>query len=167
MPRSILSLTCLAAVLLAAGCGSGGGSHTLSKAAFQSRANQICRQLTRQEQPDVSSTSKASLDRNLGRIDAALGRLEALDPPASDAQRYQTLLASFRRSDAFVKENELRVIQLAHQLQSDPSDTSARARYEQLVLPFVENIRVAASAAKDLGLGDCVTGFTGGSGSSG
>jgi hypothetical protein len=164
MPRSILILSCLAAVLLSAGCGSGGGSDTLSKAEFQRRANQICRQLTRQEQPDASSASKAGLDRNLRRIDSALSRLEDLDPPAADEQRYRTLLASFRRSEAFVKENELRVIQLAHQLQLHPNDVNTRARYEQLVRPFVENVRVAATAAKQLGLEDCVTGFTGGSG---
>ena len=164
MPRSILILSCLAAVLLAAGCGSGGGSDTLSKAEFQRRANQICRQLTRQEQPDASSTSKAGLDRNLHRIDSALSQLEDLDPPATDAQRYRSMLASFKRSDAFVKENELRLIQLAHQLQLHPSDVHTRAQYEQLVRPFVENVRVAAAAAKQLGLEDCVTGFTGGSG---
>jgi hypothetical protein len=167
MPRPILILSCIAAVLLAAGCGSGGSKSNLSKAEFQSRANQICRQLARQQRPDVSSTSKAALDRTLHRIDSALSRLEALDPPAADAQRYQTLMASFRRSVAFVRENELLVVQLGQQLQANPADLRTRARYEHLVKPFVRNIRVATAAAQDLGLEDCVAGFTGGSGSSG
>jgi hypothetical protein len=167
MRRPIPILFCLAAVLLASGCGSGGGDRTLSKAEFQSRANRICRQLSRQEQPDVSSTSKAGLDRNLHRVDSALNQLEALHPPAALARRYQTLLASFRRSDEFVKENERRVIELAHQIQKNPADTRARARYEQLVRPFVANLQGAAAAAKDLGLTDCLSGFNGGSGAGG
>jgi hypothetical protein len=169
VPRSILTLSCLAAVLLAAGCGgsSSGGNDKLTKAELQSRANQICRQLARQQRPDVSSNSKAALDRTLRRIDSALSQLAALHPPAGEAQRYQTLLASFRRSVAFVRENELLVIQLGQQLQANPADTRTRARYEHLVRPFVKNIRVATTAAQALGLEDCVAGFTGGSGSSG
>ena len=164
MPRSILISSCLAALLLAAGCGSGGGSNTLSRAEFQSRANQICRQLSRQQRPDVSSNSKAALDRTLHRIDSALNRLEALNPPASEAQHYQTLLASFKRSVAFVKENELLVVQLGQQLEANPSDLRTRARYEHLVRPFVKNLGVATTAARKLGLEDCVAGFTGGGG---
>src|SRR5947209_1838987 len=104
MRRSAFALVCSGAVLLATGCGS--SSHQLSKGEFQGRANHICSDLIHREKPDVNSTSKAALDRNLGRLDSALSDLDGLHPPASDEGRYRALLTNFRKGVAFFKANE-------------------------------------------------------------
>ena len=163
MSRSILILTCLGAVLLAAGCG-GSSSHGLSEAAFRSQANHICSDLTRREKPDLASTAKASVDRNLDRIDSAVSKLEALDPPTRDETRYQALLTSFKRSVAFVRANERRLITMTQRLRANPSDSRTTAQYQHLVRPFVQDVQRAGTDANALGLTTCANGLSGGSG---
>jgi hypothetical protein len=161
----MLVLLCSGAVLLASGCGgSGGGGHRLSEAAFRVRANHICTGLTRQEKPDLSSSSKASVDRNLGRIDDALGQLEGLRPPAGDEARYHALLTRFKRSVAFVKAKEPLLIELTHQLRSHSSDSRTMARYQRIVRPFLRDVARAGADARALGLGACANGLSGSSG---
>jgi hypothetical protein len=162
MRLSILVLFSVA-VLLLTSCGSGDGSHRLSEAAFRSRANHICSELTRQEKPDLGSTSKVAVDRNLGRIDSALSQLEGLRPPAHDEQRYRAMLTSFKRSVAFVKANEPRLIQMARDLRSHPSDRGGFMRYARLFRPFLQEVAIAGNDAKALGLGACATGLSGAS----
>jgi hypothetical protein len=161
MRRSAFVLVCSGAVLLATGCGS--SSQQLSKAEFQTRANHVCSDLTRREKPDVSSTSRAALDRNISRLDSALGDLDDLHPPASDAARYQALLTNFRKGVGFFKANESILILLTRQLQKHPADNATAARYDQLVRPFVHDIQQANAAATALGLKECAKGFSGGS----
>src|SRR5207342_1941607 len=90
----------------------GGSSSRLSQARFEAKANHICSELNRQEQPDLSANEKDAIDRNLGRIDSALGQLRGLRPPADEETRYQELLKSFERTTAFVKANESQLIEL-------------------------------------------------------
>lgn len=161
MRRSAFVLVCSGAVLLATGCGSS-SSQQLSKAEFQARANHICSDLTRREKPDVSSTSRAALDRNISRLDSALGDLDGLHPPASDAARYQALLTNFRKGVDFFKANESILILLTRQLQKHPGDNATAARYDQLVRPFVHDIQQASAAATAVGLTECAKGFSGG-----
>src|SRR4029077_2282450 len=78
MRRPTFVLVCCGAALLAAGCGS---SKQLCKGEFQAKANHICSDLRRREKPDVSSTSRAALDRNISRLDSALSDLNGLHPP--------------------------------------------------------------------------------------
>jgi hypothetical protein len=120
-------LFCAAVVLLAAACG--GSSSRLSQARFQAKANHICSELNRQEQPDLSSNAKDAIDRNLGRIDSALGQLRGLRPPADEETRYQELLKSFERTTAFVKANESQLIELTRKLRASASDPQDSARY--------------------------------------
>lgn len=162
MQRPTLVLVSCGAALLVAGCGS--SSHQLSKAEFQARANHICSDLIHREKPDVNSTSKAALDRNLGRLNSALSDLNGLHPPAGDAGRYRALLQNFGRAVAFFKANESILILLTRALQKHPSDTATTARYDQLVRPFVHDIQAASSKATALGLTACASGFSGGSG---
>jgi hypothetical protein len=129
MLRPTLVFVCCGAALLAAGCG---GSKQLSQAEFQAKANHICSDLSRREKPDVHSTSRAALDRNISRLD-------------------------------FFKANESILILLTRQLQKHPGDNATAARYDQLVRPFVHDIRQASAAATALGLTDCANGFSGGS----
>jgi hypothetical protein len=164
LPRSLLVLSACAAVLLAAGCG--GGSNRLSESAFRSKANGICKELSRQEKADASSVEKAAVDRNISRLDAAVHKLEGLRPPAGDAQRYQDFLTSFKKSEAFLKAKEPRVIALGSRVQSGAATPSELLAYQHFVRPFVRHIQAAAAAAKDLGLADCANGLTGGSTSS-
>jgi hypothetical protein len=161
MSRSVLVLFCCAAVLFTAGCG--GGTHRLSEAAFRTRANHICTDLSRKESPDLASTSKAGIDRNLARIDSALSQLERLHPPASDEQRYGDLLTRFKRSVTFVKANEERLIEIARKLRADPSDRQTFAQYQRLAGPFIRDVRTAGTDAKALGLPACASGLSGGS----
>jgi len=168
MRRSILFLSCAGAVLLAAGCGGGGvGGKRLSRTEFRSQANHICSDLNRKEQPDLGSTSKAGIDRNLDRLDSALSDLDRLNPPAADEARFRAFLRDFKRSVAFFKAKENLLILLTRQLQAHPSDSHTTARYEALVRPFVQDIRAAAESATALGLTACANGLTGGSGSNG
>ena len=132
------------AVLLATGCGSTtSSSDQLSRTEFRARANHICSELIRREKPDVNSTSKDALDRNLGRLDSALSDLDGLHPPAGDEGRYRALLTNFRKGVAFFRANESILILLTQQLQKHPSDTATAARYDHLVRPFVHDIRAA------------------------
>jgi hypothetical protein len=163
MSRQALVLVCCGAALIAAGCG-GSSSHQLSKAEFQARANHTCSDLIRREKPDVNSTSRAALDRNIARLDSALSDLNGLNPPASDAGRYRALLQNFGKAVAFFKANESILILLTRQLQKHPNDAATSARYAQLVRPFVDDIRAASAAATALGLTACASGFSGGSG---
>jgi hypothetical protein len=164
MRRLILVLFSAAAVLLSAGCGGSGGDQRLSKSEFQSRANQICTDLRHREQPDLGSTSKAGIDRNLDRLDDALDDLARLNPPAADESRYRTFLDNFRRGVDFAREKEPLLIVLTRQMRTHPSDTHTTERYETLVRPFVEDIRVAAENAVALGLTACANGLSGSSG---
>jgi hypothetical protein len=160
--RATLIISCCGTALLLAGCGSGSGStQQLSPTAFRTQANQICRDLRTSEKPDLGSTTKAAVDRNLTRIDDALTKLDALNPPASDKQQYRDLLTRFRRSVAFVRANEAHLIQLTHQLQKNPSDTNVAAQYQRLVSHFAGDVRTAGADAKKLGLSVCATGFLG------
>jgi hypothetical protein len=169
MSRWILPLICSGAVLLATGCGGSGsgGGDRLSKPEFRSRANQICRDLNRKEQPDLGATSKAGIDRNLARLDSALSDLARVNPPAADEARYRAFLRNFKHSVAFFREKEQLLILLTRQMQAHPSDHHTTARYQALVRPFVQEIRVSADNATALGLTACATGLTGGSGSTG
>jgi hypothetical protein len=160
MLRPTLVFVCCGAALLAAGCG---GSKQLSQAEFQAKANHICSDLSRREKPDVHSTSRAALDRNISRLDSALSDLNDLHPPASDAARYQALVTNFKKGVDFFKANESILILLTRQLQKHPGDNATAARYDQLVRPFVHDIRQASAAATALGLTDCANGFSGGS----
>ena len=166
MSRWILLLICSAAVLLATGCGGGSGDR-LSRSEFQSRANGICTDLNRKEQPDLGATTKAGIDRNLERLDSAVSDLARVNPPAADERRYRAFVSSFKRSVAFFREKEPLLILLTRQMQAHPSDSRTTARYQTLVRPFVEEIRVAANNATALGLDKCAAGLTGGSGSTG
>jgi hypothetical protein len=161
----ILALFCAAVVLLAAACG--GSSSRLSQARFQAKANHICSELNRQEQPDLSSNEKDAIDRNLGRIDSALGQLRGLRPPADEETRYQELLKSFERTTAFVKANESQLIELTRKLRASASDPQDSARYGRLVRPYVQQLRIAGADATALGLSACANGLTGGSSSNG
>jgi hypothetical protein len=161
MRRPLLTLCCLGAVLALAGCG--GGGHKLSDTAFRTRANHICSELSREEKPDLASTSKAGIDRNLRRIDSALSELQDLHPPADDEQHYGDLLRNFNRVDAFVKANEVRLIRMEQHLRVHPSDSAALARYERLVRPYVRNLELAAADATALRLRACAKGLSGGS----
>jgi hypothetical protein len=160
MLRPTLVFVCCGAALLAAGCG---GSKQLSQAEFQAKANHICSDLSRREKPDVHSTSRAALDRNISRLDSALSDLNDLHPPASDAARYQALVTNFKKGVDFFKANESILILMTRQLQKHPGDNATAARYDQLVRPFVHDIRQASAAATALGLTDCTKGFSGGS----
>jgi hypothetical protein len=160
LPRSILVLFVCGVALLSTGCGGGGGSsHQLSAVAFRNRANHICSELSRQ----AKASSSADTQQNFARIDAAVGRLEALNPPARYAQRYQRLLSDFKQTVAFVKANRERLIQLAKQLSSNPSDTRTLHRYQRLVRPFESELHLARFEALALGLPDCANGFASGS----
>jgi hypothetical protein len=150
--------------VLAAGCG--GGSNRLSETAFRTRANGICKDLSRQEKADAGSIEKAAVDRNITRLDSAVHKLEALRPPAGDERRYQDFLASFKKSEAFLKAKEPRVIALGSKVQSGAATPSELVAYREFVRPFVEHIQAAAAAANDLGLADCANGLSGGSSSS-
>jgi hypothetical protein len=161
MSRSALVLVSCIAALLAAGCGGGNSNQQLSKAEFQTRANHICSDLRRREKPDVSSTSRVALDRNISRLESALSDLNGLHPPASDKTRYQALLTNFSKAVDFFKANESILILLTRQLQKHPGDNATAARYDQLVRPFVEDIRQASAAATALGLTECAKGFSG------
>ena len=167
MRRPILVLFCAGAALLAAGCGGGGGSsgggQPLSHSELQSHANDICTKLKQEEQPDLASSSKDAIDRNLGRIDSALSDLQRLEPPQQDAARYKDLLTRFRRTAAFVKANEARLIRLTNALKAHPSDSRTDAQYQALVRPFVEEAKRAGADATALGLQACAAGFTGSS----
>jgi hypothetical protein len=166
MPRSLLVLSCAAAVLLAAGCGGGGGGRQrLSEADFRTRANHVCDELNRQEKSDLGSTSKASVDRDLSRIDSAVSQLEALRLPARDATRYRALLKHFKRSVALVRAKEPLLIQLARDLRLHPSDARTMARYERIFRPFLQNLARAGADARALGLTTCANGLGGGSSS--
>jgi hypothetical protein len=170
MPKSILILLAAAAVVLSAGCGGSGGgssSHRLSAAAFRSQGNQICTDLNRQEKPDIGSTSKAAIDRNLDRIDSALGKLKDLEPPTRDESHFRAMLKHFEQSVAFIRSHEVGMIHLTQQLQKHPSDATTRAQYQSLVRPLVQEVQLAARNATALGLTVCSTGLTGGSSSSG
>jgi len=164
LPRSLLVLFACAAVLLAAGCG--GGSNRLSETAFRSKANGICKELSRQEKADVSSTEKAAVDRNITRLDAAVRKLDGLRPPAGDERRYQDFLTSFKKAEAFLKAKEPRVIALGSRVQSGTATPSELVAYRQFVRPFLKHTQAAAAAATDLGLADCANGLSGGSTSS-
>lgn len=162
MLRPTLILICCGAALLLAGCGGGGSSSQhLSAAEFRAQANQICSELQTDEKPDLGSSTKAAVDRNLTRIDAALTKLDGLDPPASDQKRYRDLLTRFRRSVAFVRANQAHLIQLTRELRKNPSDTTTLAQYQQLVSHFTGDVRVAGADAKALGLDVCSKGLTG------
>ncbi len=161
MLRPTLLLICCGAALLLAGCGGGSSKKHLAAAVFGPQANQICSDLQTDEKPDLGSSTKAAVDRNLTRIDSALTKLNGLDPPAADQQRYQDLLTRFRRSVAFVRANQAHLIQLTRQLRKDPSDTTTLAQYQQLVSHFADDVRVAGSDAKALGLDVCSKGLTG------
>jgi hypothetical protein len=161
LPRSILVLFACAAVLLAAGCG--GGSSRLSETAFRTKANGICKDLSRQEKADAPSTAKAAVDRNITRLDEAVRKLERLRPPAGDERRYKDFLMSFKQSEAFLKAKEPRVIALGSKVQSGAATPSELVAYQQFVRPFVQHIQAAAAAANDLSLADCANGLSGGS----
>jgi hypothetical protein len=166
MRRATLLLLCTGLALLAAGCGGGsGGGQTLSHADFQSQANHVCAKLSQQEKPDIGSTAKSSIDRNLDRIDSAVSDLERLQPPAADQARFRHLLATFKRTIAFVKAKEVLLIHLTKQMQSHPSDSHLTAQYQNLVRPFIHDAQSLGTDANALGLKDCATGFTGGGGS--
>jgi hypothetical protein len=168
MSRLILLLICSGAVLLATGCGGGsGGGDRLSRTEFRSRANHICTDLNRKEQPDLGATTKAGIDRNLSRLDSAVDDLEGLNPPAADEGRYRAFVRNFKDSVAFFREKESLLITLTRQMRAHPTDSRTTARYEALVRPFVAQIRVAAENATALGLTACAKGLTGGSGSTG
>jgi len=167
MYRSILVLFCLGAVLLPTACDGSGGGQRLSEAAFRTRADHICSELNRKEQPDLATNSKAAIDRNLGRIDSALSQLKSLQPPTRDKARYQHLLTSFQRSVAFVRAHESTLIHLTDQLRIHPSDPHLTGQYQSLVQPFVQEVRLAGADANALKLNSCANGFTGGSGSTG
>ena len=168
MSRWILLLICSGAVLLSTGCGGGeGGGDRLSRPEFRSRANHICTDLNRREQPDLGSTSKAAIGRNLGRLDSALSDLARLHPPAAAESRYRAFLRDFRHSVAFFREKEPLLILLTRQMRAHPSDSRTTTRYQALVRPFVQDIRAAADNATALGLTACANGLTGGSGSTG
>ena len=157
----MLALFACGAVLLSTACGGGGGGQPLSETTFRSRANNICKDLTRQQQPDLTTNSKAAIDRNLGRIDSALSQLKRLHPPARDESRYRHLLTSFQRSVDFVRSHEATLIRLTDQMRAHPSDSHLTAQYRTLVRPFVLEIRLASTDAKALGLSACAKGFTG------
>ncbi|HZC75126.1 MAG TPA: hypothetical protein VE220_04050 [Gaiellaceae bacterium] len=156
----MLALFACGAVLLSTGCGGGGGQR-LSETAFRSRANHICRELNRKEQPDLATNSTTAVDRNLGRINSALSQLKGLHPPTRDESRYRNLLTSFQRSADFVKAHEATLVKLTDQMRSHPSDSHLTAQYRTLVGPFVQEIRAAATDANALGLSACAKGFTG------
>jgi hypothetical protein len=166
MSRLILLLICSGAVLLSTGCGGAGSSDgdRLSRAEFLTRANQICTDLNRKEQPDLGSTSKAGIDRNLDRLDSALSDLEDVNPPAADEAHYRAFLRNFKQSVAFFREKEQLLILLTRQMQAHPTDSRTSARYQTLVRPFVDDIRAAAKNATAVGLDACANGLTGGSG---
>ena len=166
MRLSIFVLFCAGLVLLATGCGGGGGGDKpLSRADFQKQANHICAKLTEQEKPDIGSTAKAGIDRNLDRIDSAVSDLERLQPPAADRARFRHLLTTFKRTVAFVKAKELLLIKLTKQMEAHPSDSRLTAQYQTLVRPFIHDAQSLGIDANALGLQDCAAGFTGGSGS--
>jgi hypothetical protein len=167
MSRLILLLICSGAVLLSTGCGGGGRGDRLSKGEFQSRANHICTELNRKEQPDLGATTKVGIDRNLARLDSAVSDLAGLNPPAADESRYRNFVRNFKRSVAFFREKEPLLILLTRQMRAHPSDSRTTARYQTLVRPFVQEIRVAAENATALGLTACASGLTGSSGSGG
>jgi hypothetical protein len=167
MRLSIFVLFCAGLVLLAAGCGGGGGDKRLSRAEFQKQANHICAKLTEQEKPDIGSTAKAGIDRNLDHIDSAVSDLERLQPPAADQARFRHLLKTFKRTVAFVKEKEVILIRLTKQMQTHPSDSRLTAQYQTLVRPFIHDAQSLGTDANALGLTDCANGFTGGGSSSG
>lgn len=159
-------LLCTGAALLAAGCGSGGGSgHRLSETGFRSQANHICSELTRQAK--AGSSSESGVQQSFARVDAAVGRLEGLDPPAKDAPQYHELLTNFKQGVAFLKANRQHVIQMLKRLSANPSDRTLLSRYRRLIRPFEEEIQRAATDATALGLTDCASGFSGGSAASG
>jgi hypothetical protein len=168
MRLPILALFCSALVLLAAACGGGNsGSDRLTQAEFQTKANHICRELNKQEQPDLSTNSKDAVDRNLSRIDSAIGQLKGLRPPADSDARFQELLKSFEQTAAFVRAHESVLIELTRQQQAKASDPRVIARYERLVRPFLRELQIAGADATALGLTDCANGLTGASSSNG
>jgi hypothetical protein len=163
MRLPIVALFCTALVLLTAACGGSSDSSRLSQSEFQAKANHICSELNKQEQPDLKTNSRDAVDRNLGRIDSAVDQLKGLRPPADDEARYQELLKGFERTTAFVRANESVLIELTRQQQGKASDPRVIARYERLVRPFVRQLGIAAADATALGLTTCATGFTGSS----
>ena len=169
MRLATIVMLCAGLALLTAGCGGSGGgdNQRLSHSEFQGRANHICTKLRQQEQPDIGSTAKSSIDRNLGRIDSAVSDLERLQPPQADQARYRHLLKTFKRTIAFVKAKEPLLIRLTTQMQAHPSDTHLTARYQSLVRPFVRDAQLLGVDANALGLEACATGFTGGGSSAG
>lgn len=163
MRRATLLLLCCGVILLtAAGCG---GSHRLSESDFRTRADRICRTLSRQTASNTSF-SNAAFKQRISEIEAAVGDLARLDPPASDQARYQDLLTNFRSSATYLKVNRQRMILLLRHLTSNPTDARARAQYTRIVNHFEHGAHVAAADATALGLGDCATGLSGGSSSS-
>jgi hypothetical protein len=165
LPRSILVLFGCGAVLLAAGCGGSGGgssSHNLSAPEFRNRANHICLQLRNQAKATAGSNSKADVQRNFARIDAAVARLASLNPPAQYELRYKALLENFRQTVDFVRTNREQLIALGNRLSTHPSDKQTLHRYQQLTRPFEQKLHVAVLEATELGLPDCANGFSGG-----
>jgi gas vesicle protein len=161
MRLPILALFCSAVALLAAGCG--GSSNRLSHAQFQAKANHICSQLNKQEQADLSSNTKGAVDRNLTRINSAIGQLKGLRPPADNEARYQELLKSFEQTTAFVRANESQLIELTRKLRASAQDSQDFARYRRLVRPYLQQLRIAGADATALGLTACAKGLTGSS----
>jgi hypothetical protein len=93
MRKALILMTLQALVLVAAGCGGGRSSSNaqLSPSEFQSKANAICAEHMVNTQ---HMTSADDFDAALKATNDSFARLQALDPPASMAAKYQAYLNS-------------------------------------------------------------------------
>ncbi len=163
--RAAALLATCAAVLAAAGCGS--SSHPLSVAVLTLRANAICAKLVTKEVTSSSGQStEAGVRARLAEVDAAIGKLQALTPPASEETLYEGMITSVTHGDAFFKANLHRLFQLAKRFQANPNDQKDKNTYNKLTEQLGNLLSRAAKDATALALPECATGFGAGPGGS-
>jgi hypothetical protein len=137
------------ALLLAAGCGGGGGDR-LSKEEFQKQANATCTKyeakLNAIGRPTSPADVKAYVEKGIPVIQQGLAELRALKPPEGMQGDYERMLTEVEKS-----------IPAARQLGEAAAKNDAAAVQKALAAGNAASA-AADDAAKSLGLTGCVSG---------
>ena len=105
--RRAAAVTAVAGLLAACGRGGGGGGPALTHGQFVSKANALCRDAT-EKAKNLDPSSPDYIQKAIAAAGNLLAELKDLNPPATDAGTFRSMLDAFEKAIADVGKGDFK-----------------------------------------------------------